>query len=162
MLKCYSVLALSSVTEEISAYNKAAIVISVTFEEIKASENVRNAALRHIQMLKRVSNKWKSLLALKNTRKLILRNMWDRTVHKLIQKHSEKTKKGILKKLQGITQVSSNKALDNYYNLQKNQHHKNLAKAHKTNKKNTVIFKYIPTNEHLTKLIYNAANINHI
>eukprot|EP00826_Nyctotherus_ovalis_P036511 TRINITY_DN3243_c0_g3_i2.p1 TRINITY_DN3243_c0_g3~~TRINITY_DN3243_c0_g3_i2.p1 ORF type:complete len:193 (-),score=22.11 TRINITY_DN3243_c0_g3_i2:143-721(-) len=163
MTRCYAGLNLSLVAMEASAYNKAATVVKVVLGKLQATENVRNAALKHIQLLKRVGNKWKGLLTLNKTRKLILRSKWDRMVQILIQQHNTKSKKSTQKKLQRITQTSTNKILDKYYGAQKAKYYKSLAKGVsklQNRKKSTVTFKYIPDGESLTKMIFEAAGIH--
>jgi len=122
-------------------------LVLIVFEEINEIKKLFFGFTEKAQYIQRV---WRGVKVLDNTRRLILRSKWDEAIQKLIKQHTKGKKQSLIAtKLMEITGSEIDKTLSNYYTMKKDDYHKVVIK----NSKNKQIFKYIPSNEVLNKMI---------
>lgn len=112
------------------AYNKATDKLLNFFNCLIEINESRKVALQFVKDIKRIQKRWKGMLRLNNTRKMLLRRKWDKMVENLIKQNQAKGKKQqpLVRKLQALSENLVTKSLSSWYSTAKRKYYTLLSK----------------------------------
>ena len=157
------------------AYRKSSIIITTFL--CNTSLRSKTVLLDFIYKIKDMQQVWKRRVQLNLIRKGILRKKWDEMIQKLIkrEKMNAKPREYLVLKLQGLGNDTIRKAINEYFSTQKRKYCKSMSKIilarrekEKENEANGIenedlnskpypLFKYLPVESTLSKMIIELA-----